>query len=72
MQMADTGSEQSPETRGFAMVACLSEAECEALSSVAARRELVRLWSSLDVSVQNAIIAIVRNGQRADSLLLRQ
>ena len=64
--MGDTGSEQSPESPCFRVIAGLSEAECEAILENAGLRELVLLWSTLEVSVQNAIIAIVRNGQRAD------
>ena len=58
--MGDTGSEHSPETRGISMVPGIGEAECEAIASDATLRDLIRLWSALDVSVRQAIAVIAR------------
>ena len=59
--MGDAGSEYASETPGFGVLAELGEAEHEALSNDAALRELVRLWSTLESSVQLAILTIAQS-----------
>ncbi len=56
----DTGSEQSPETRGFRIIHGIGEAEYEALCTDAALRELVRLWSTLSDEAKQIIVSIVQ------------
>ncbi len=43
------------------MIPRIGEAECEALSTDATIRELVQLWSTLDPSVQRAILTIAQS-----------
>ena len=61
--MGDTGSELLPELRGISMIPGIGEAECEALSNDVTLRELVQLWSTLDLSVQRAILTIARQSK---------
>jgi hypothetical protein len=65
LRVGDTGSEQSPETRGLRTISGLSEAECEAIATDATLCELVLLWSTLDTSIRQAIVAIARSSSRA-------
>jgi len=58
--MGVEGLDSSPKTSCYATFIGMGEAECEALANNATLRDLVRLWSTLDQSVQDAIIAIVR------------
>ncbi len=58
--MGDEGLDNIAETSCFAAFFGLPEADCEAIAKDATLRDLVRLWSTLDTSVQQAIIAIVR------------
>ena len=63
LKVGDTGSELLPELRGISMIPGIGEAECEALSNDVTLRELVQLWSTLDLSVQRAILTIARQSK---------
>ncbi len=60
-RMSVAGLDSSPETSCFAALLGMDEAESEAIGKDATLRELVWLWSTLEQSVQDAIIAIVRS-----------
>ncbi len=59
--MGVEGRETLSETSPFAAFFGLPEAEREALGKDASLRDLMRLWSTLDQSVQQAILAMVRS-----------
>ena len=62
--MGVEGLDESDKTHTNTLFEILPEAECEAIARDATLRELVRLWSTLDIGVQQAIIAIVRSSAR--------
>ena len=62
--MGIEGLENMPQTLGNNGFTGLGKAECEAIRTNAALRDLVRVWSTLDPSVQQAIVAIAQSATR--------
>ncbi len=58
------GSEILTETPVNLRIENIREAESEAIPLASALRELVHLWSTLDTSAQQAVLAIVRSSAK--------
>jgi hypothetical protein len=64
--IAAEGLTEDQKTQCFRLLFDLREAKAEAVANDSTLRELVQLWSSLDLSSQQAIITLVRNGNAND------
>ena len=62
--MGDTECESTADSLENTSISKQGDALSDVIASDAALRELVRLWSTLDLGIRQAVVAIARHGQR--------